>query len=185
MAKGLGEVKKGNMVALLGFTGMNLGEYKVTAADKTEISIETKKGTLTFSRKTGVQTNVEKGKERFANKICLPEDAPEKIDRNAAKKAEPKKEDKKAKKDEKPAKKAVKKPEPEPEDEDDDDDEDDDRPDFSEMTVAELIEYAEENDIDLSELSKKDLKKADKIIPVIEAALDDDDDDDDDYEEVE
>lgn len=178
MAKGLGEVKKGNMVVLLGFTGMNLGEYKVTAADKTEISIETKKGTLTFSRKTGVQTNVEKGKERFANKICLPEDAPEKIDRNAAKKDAPKKDDKKAKKDEK----AAKKPEPEPEPDDDDDDEDDDRPDFSEMTVAELIEYAEENDIDLSELSKKDLKKADKIIPVIEAALDDEDDD---YEEVE
>ena len=103
MAK-LEKIKKGNVVTLLGFTGMNIGDFPVVEATKTELTIETKKGTLSFSRKTGKQLGLPEEKEKYANKIVLPEDAPEKVER----KAKPaKKDDKKkpAKEDKKPAEK--------------------------------------------------------------------------------
>ena len=63
-------IKKGNTVILCGFTGMKLGVYKVTAADKKTITIEKKDGTeVSFDRKTGKQLDVEEGKEKYANFI--------------------------------------------------------------------------------------------------------------------
>lgn len=170
MAK-LENVKKGETVALLGFTGMNIGEFKVTAATKSEITIETKKGTLSFSRKTGKQLGLPEEKEKYANKIVLPEDAPPKVER----KAKPeKKEDKK--KDKKPAKPIEK-------DEPDDNDAEDKA--LDSMTLEELLAYADEEDIDLSHLNKKQRKDQAKVLQAIKDAKDDDDDDDDDYEDAE
>lgn len=63
-------IKKGNTVILCGFTGMKLGVYKVTSADKKTITIEKKDGTeVSFDRKTGKQLDVEEGKEKYANFI--------------------------------------------------------------------------------------------------------------------
>jgi hypothetical protein len=166
MAK-LENVKKGETVALLGFTGMNIGEFKVTAATKSEITIETKKGTLSFSRKTGKQLGLPEEKEKYANKIVLPEDAPEKVER----KAKPaKKDDKKkpAKEDKKPAKK-----QPAPPVEPDDDAEDKA---LDSMTLEELLAYADEEEIDLSHLNKKQRKDQSKVLQAIKDAKDDDDD---------
>lgn len=70
-------VAKGDLVVMLGFTGMNLGEFKAEAITKSQIHIMNKKGEkLIFDRTTGVQKNVAEGKEKYANKIVLPEDAP-------------------------------------------------------------------------------------------------------------
>ena len=95
MAK-LEKIKKGDVVTLLGFTGMNIGNFPVVKATKTELTIETKKGLLTFSRKTGKQLGLPEEKERYANKLVLPEDAPEKVERKKKdKKEDDKKKDKK------------------------------------------------------------------------------------------
>lgn len=174
MAK-LENVKKGETVALLGFTGMNIGEFKVTAATKSEITIETKKGTLSFSRKTGKQLGLAEDKEKYANKIVLPEDAPPKVERKAKPKVEDKKDDKK-----KPAK--DKKPAPEPEDDDDVEEEDGLDGILAGMTLTELFEYADENEVDLSQLNKKQKKDKGTVIDAIKEALEDDDDD---YEDAE
>ena len=166
MAK-LENVKKGETVALLGFTGMNIGEFKVTAATKSEITIETKKGTLSFSRKTGKQLGLPEEKEKYANKIVLPEDAPEKVER----KAKPaKKDDKKkpAKEDKKPAKKQ---PAPPVEPDDDEEEEDDLDGILAGMTLTELFEYADENEVDLSQLNKKQKKDKGTVIDAIKEAL--------------
>jgi len=171
MAK-LENVKKGETVALLGFTGMNIGEFKVTAATKSEITIETKKGTLSFSRKTGKQLGLAEDKEKYANKIVLPEDAPPKVERKAKPKVEDKKDDKK-----KPAK--DKKPAPEPEDVEEEDGLDGI---LAGMTLTELFEYADENEVDLSHLNKKQKKDKGTVIDAIKEALEDDDDD---YEDAE
>ena len=171
MAK-LENVKKGETVALLGFTGMNIGEFKVTAATKSEITIETKKGTLSFSRKTGKQLGLAEDKEKYANKIVLPEDAPPKVERKAKPKVEDKKDDKK-----KPAK--DKKPAPEPEDVEEEDGLDGI---LAGMTLTELFEYADENEVDLSQLNKKQKKDKGTVIDAIKEALEDDDDD---YEDAE
>lgn len=113
----LANVKKGETVALLGFTGIRLADVVVSAATKTEISVEKKDGAImVFDRKTGVQKNVDEGKEKYANKIVTLEDAPEKKERKA-----------KAK----PVKKAVKKVEEiveEDEDEDEDEEEEEEAP---------------------------------------------------------
>lgn len=180
MAK-LENVKKGETVALLGFTGMNIGEFKVTAATKSEITIETKKGTLSFSRKTGKQLGLPEEKEKYANKIVLPEDAPPKVERKAKPKVEDKKDDKKkpAKEDKKPAKK-----QPAPPEDDDDVEEEEDGLDgiLAGMTLTELFEYADENEVDLSHLNKKQKKDKGTVIDAIKEALEDDDDD---YEDAE
>lgn len=53
------------------------------------------------------------------------------------------------------------------EDEDDDEDEDD----LDNMSLEELLDYAEENDIDLTHLSKKDRKKRSVVLKSIKEAL--------------
>lgn len=170
MAK-LEKIKKGNVVTLLGFTGMNIGDFPIVEATKTELTIETKSGLLTFSRKTGKQLGLPEEKERYANKIVLPEDAPEKVERK--KKVEDKKKDDK-KKDDKPV-------ELDNDDELDDDDEDTEEFNLESLTIPELFDFADENDIDLSKLNKKQKKDKGLVIDAIREAMDDDDD----YEEAE
>jgi hypothetical protein len=153
------KIKKGDVVTLLGFTGMNLGNFIVVKATKTELTIETKKGLLTFSRKTGKQLGLPEEKERYANKIVLPEDAPEKVERKK----------KKDDKDYKPV-------------ELDDEETDDDEEEFNleSLTIPELFDFAAENYIDLSNLTKKQKKDKALVIEAIREAMDDDD-----YEEAE
>jgi len=126
----LASIKKGDVVVLLGFTGIRLADMKVTASDKSSITLIKRDGSeMVFSRKTGKQTNVEEGKEKYANKIVDPDDAPAP---KAKKKAVPAGKTKKGAKntpvqededeDEVPVVKTKKKP---PVDEDEDEEEDD------------------------------------------------------------
>jgi hypothetical protein len=141
----LAEVKKGEKVALIGFTGIRLTDVEVTAVSKTEIKCEKKDGSeMVFSKKTGVQTNAKN--EKYANSIMTLEDAPENKERKKPVKKDNKKagkkgaeiedvtdeeeeeikDTKKKKEDKKVDKKAdKKKKKPEPEYDDDEDDEDD------------------------------------------------------------
>jgi hypothetical protein len=153
------KIKKGDVVTLLGFTGMNLGNFVVVKATKTELTIEAKKGLLTFSRKTGKQLGLPEEKERYANKIVLPEDAPEKVERKK----------KKDDKDYKPV-------------ELDDEETDGDEEEFNleSLTIPELFDFAAENYIDLSNLTKRQKKDKALVIEAIREAMDDDD-----YEEAE
>lgn len=117
----LKDVKKGDSVILKGFTGIKLGVFEAVKATENTITLEKKDGTLmVFSRKSGKQTNVEEGKERYANSIMEDDGSyvPPQRKKKAADDEEPK-----AKK--KTAKKAKKKEEPEEELEDDDEFEDD------------------------------------------------------------
>ena len=96
----LKDVKKGDNVILCGFTGIKLGVFEVTKASEKSISIAKKDGsTLTFSRKTGKQTNVEEGKERYANSIMEDDGSytPPRRKKKAEKKTSKKKSAKKAK----------------------------------------------------------------------------------------
>ena len=94
----LKDVKKGDNVILCGFTGIKLGVFEVTKASEKSISITKKDGSiLTFSRKTGKQTNVEEGKERYANSVM--EDDGSYIPPRRKKKAEKKTTKKSSKKD--------------------------------------------------------------------------------------
>lgn len=111
----LKNVKKGDSVIVKGFTGIKLGVFTVAKATEKNITVEKKDGSLMiFSKKDGKQTNVEEGKERYANSVM--EDDGSYVQPHRGKKT--KKEDKK------PAKKAKKQAEPvddeEFEDEDDD-----------------------------------------------------------------
>lgn len=107
--------KKGEKVHMYAFTGMYLGEFEITAADKKTVSIVQKNGrTTTFDRETGKQVDAKT--PRCASRITE-EKEPEK-----------KKSDKKA-----PAKKTAAKPTakktkkaPKPEVVDDEEDVDDD-----------------------------------------------------------
>lgn len=99
--KTLKTAKVGDKVSMLGFTGMNLGQFEISKAGKTKLAITKKNGDVVeFSRETGIQTNANNPK--YANKIVDP--IPE-----VEKKAPAKKEEKPAK----PAKKAAKKEEAE------------------------------------------------------------------------
>lgn len=153
------KIKKGSVVTLLGFTGMNIGDFPVVKATKTELTIETKSGLLTFSRKTGKQLGLPVEKERHANKIVLPEDAPEKVERKKKVKKEDKKEDR-------------------PVEPDDDDEEEEFN--LESLTIPELFDFAADNYIDLSNLNKKQKKDKSLVIDAIREAMDDDD-----YEEAE
>ncbi len=63
-------VKKGDTVILKGFTGIKLGLFVVEKATDKTATILKKDGTkMIFSLKTGKQTNVEEGKEKYANSI--------------------------------------------------------------------------------------------------------------------
>lgn len=129
--------KVGDKVTMLTFTGMNLGQFEVTKANKTKIAILKKDGTeAVFSRETGLQTNAENPK--YANKVVDPMPEPEKKApaKKAVKKAEEAPVEEKAEKNTpkaaKPAKK-VEKVEIEDDAEDfEDEDLDDDFEDFDE-----------------------------------------------------
>lgn len=134
-------VKKGDTVILKGFTGIKLGLFVVEKATDKTATILKKDGTkMIFSLKTGKQTNVEEGKERYANSIMEDDGSyvePDRTNKKAAKKSSKKAskkaveadEDeeleetpKKAKKTAKKAKKAVEEVEEIEEVEDDDED---------------------------------------------------------------
>lgn len=110
-------VKKGDTVILKGFTGIKLGLFVVEKATDKTATILKKDGTkMIFSLKTGKQTNVEEGKEKYANSIMEDDGSYVKPDRTNRKS---KKTSKKA------SKKAI-----EEEVEEDIEDEDDDFEDF-------------------------------------------------------
>lgn len=110
----LKSIKKGDSVIVKGFTGIKLGVFTVAKATDKTITVEKKDGSLMiFSKKDGKQTNVEDGKEKYANTVM--EDDGSYVKPNSGKRK---------KTDKKPAKKAAKKEEPE--DIEDEFDEDDD-----------------------------------------------------------
>lgn len=104
----LKDVKKGDSVILKGFTGIKLGVFEVAKATEKTLTIEKKDGTLMiFSRKSGKQTNVEEGKEKYANSIMEDDGSyvPPQRKKKAADDEEPKakkKSSKKVKKQEEP-----------------------------------------------------------------------------------
>lgn len=147
--------KKGDSVILKGFTGIKLGVFEVASATKKTVTITKRNGDeLIFDRKTGKQTNVEEGKEKYANSIMEDDGsyvAPS--TKGAAKK-------KAAKKPAKPA--------PVEDDEDDEDEADEDE---------------EEEPKPVKKPAKKaPAKKPAKKAPVVEE--DEDDEDDDEFEEI-
>lgn len=108
------DVKKGDKVALFGFTGISFGLKTVEAADKKTITFTGRAGEMIFDRKTGIQTNNAKG-DRWANKI-YPADE---LEQHLTGKQAPAAKSKAAKKDEKkPAAKAKAAPVEDDEDED-------------------------------------------------------------------
>ena len=63
-------VEKGDKVILKGFTGIKLGVFEVEkVTEKSVVVLKTNGEKMVFSKKTGVQTNVEEGKEKYANSI--------------------------------------------------------------------------------------------------------------------
>lgn len=123
----LKDVKKGDSVILKGFTGIKLGVFEVVKASEKTITLEKKDGTLmTFSRKSGKQTNVEEGKERYANSIMEDDGSyvPPQRKKKAADEEKPKKK--------KTTKKVKKQEEPVEEPEDDDEEFEDDFEDIDE-----------------------------------------------------
>ena len=137
--------KVGATVTMLAFTGMNIGQFKISKAGKTKVAIECKGGVKEFSRETGIQTNANNPK--YANKIVDPiperekgakpakkaakkaevEEAPEEKGEKKASKAKAEKPAKKA-----PAKKVEKVEIPDDAEDFDDDDFDDDFEEFDE-----------------------------------------------------
>lgn len=64
------DVKKGDKVILKGFTGIKLGVFDVEkVTDKTVVVLKKDGTKMVFSKKTGKQTNVDEGKEKYANSI--------------------------------------------------------------------------------------------------------------------
>lgn len=162
--------KKGDMIAVVGFTGIRFADSEVIRASKEEIVVMKKDGTeMVFSRKTGVQTNCDKGKEKFANKVMNLEDAP--VNKPKAPKKEEKKDEKKGGK--KPSKPVVEEVE---------DDEDDEEEEVAETPKEKKARLAKE-----AEAAKKaaDKKKAAKKPVVVEEEEDFEDEDEDDFEDEE
>lgn len=119
----LENIKKGDTVIVKGFTGIKLGVFEVAKATEKSITIKKKDGNLMiFSKKDGRQTNVEEGKEKYANSVM----------ENDGSYVKPNSGGRKKKKAAKPAKPA-KKPEPVEEVEDDEDEFEDDDDDFEEL----------------------------------------------------
>lgn len=110
----LKSIKKGDSVIVKGFTGIKLGVFEVAKATEKSITVKKKNGDLMiFSKKTGKQTNVEEGKEKYASSVM--EDDGSYV--------APKRGKRKAKK---PVEKPKKKEEPEEVEELDDEEDDDD-----------------------------------------------------------
>lgn len=121
----LENIKKGDTVIVKGFTGIKLGVFEVAKATEKSITVKKKDGNLMiFSKKDGRQTNVEEGKEKYANSVMENDGSYVKPNSGGRKK--------KKKKAAKPAKPA-KKPEPVEEVEDDEDEFEDDDDDFEEL----------------------------------------------------
>lgn len=115
------EAKKGEKVIVKGFTGIKLGVFEVTGTTKKTISVTKRNGDeMIFDRKTGKQTNIEEGKEKYANTAI--DDDGSYVAPTRKKAAAPAKEEKSSKK---PSKKSSKKPVPVEEDEDEDEFEED------------------------------------------------------------
>ena len=113
----LKNVKKGDSVIVKGFTGIKLGVFTVAKATEKNITVEKKDGSLMiFSKKDGKQTNVEEGKERYANSVM--EDDGSYVQPHRGKKT-------KKDEDKKPAKKSKKQAEPDDVDEEFEDEDDD------------------------------------------------------------
>lgn len=111
----LKNIKKGDTVIVKGFTGIKLGVFEVAKATEKSITVEKKDGSLLiFSKKDGKQTNVEEGKEKYANSVMEDDGSYVKPNSGGRKKKAAKK----------PAK--VEAPEPEDDEEEFDDEEDDD-----------------------------------------------------------
>lgn len=111
----LKNIKKGDSVIVKGFTGIKLGVFTVAKASEKTITVEKKDGSLMiFSKKDGKQTNIEEGKERYANTVMEDDGSYVKPNSGKRKKAA----------DKKPAKKAAKKAEPEDIEDDFEDDDD-------------------------------------------------------------
>ena len=69
-------IKKGEKFTMVSFTGMNLGQYEVTATSKTQFKAVKTDGTeLIFNRADGTQANANNPK--YANKAVDLMDAPE------------------------------------------------------------------------------------------------------------
>ena len=70
------DIKKGDKFTMVSFTGMNLGQYEVTATSKTQFKAVKTDGTeLIFNRADGNQANANNPK--YANKAVDLMDAPE------------------------------------------------------------------------------------------------------------
>lgn len=66
----MGKIEKGSKVILCGFTGIKLGVFEVTKADKKTIEITKADGTvLKFSAETLVQVGLPEEKRKYANTI--------------------------------------------------------------------------------------------------------------------
>ena len=106
----LAKIKKGDTVIMVGFTGMKLGRFEVAKATEKSLTIEKTNGDLAiFSRKTGKQTNVEEGKEKYANKLIEDDGTYTNPLEGRMKKAKKSKKSKEAEEvEEKPAKKSKK-----------------------------------------------------------------------------
>lgn len=150
--------KKGDKVILKGFTGIKLGVFEVAAATKKTVTVMKRNGDeMIFDRKTGKQTNVEEGKEKYANSIIEDDGsyvAP--ATKGAAKK-----------------KAAAKKPAPVEDDEDEDEEDDEDEEEAPAPKKSGKKAAAKTP-------AKKPGKKA---APVVDED-DEDEDDEDEFEEI-
>ena len=155
--------KKGDKVILKGFTGIQLGVFEVASATKKTVTVIKRNGDeMIFDRKTGKQTNVEEGKEKYANSIIEDDGsyvAP--ATKGAAKKKAA------AKKPAKPA------PIEDDEDEDEEDDEDEEEAPAPKKSGKKAAAKAP---------AKKPATK--KAAPVVEDEEDDEDEDEDEFEEI-
>lgn len=155
--------KKGDKVILKGFTGIKLGVFEVASATKKTVTVIKRNGDeMIFDRKTGKQTNVEEGKEKYANSIIEDDGsyvAP--ATKGAAKK--------------KAAAKKPAKPAPVEDDEDEEDEEDDE-----EEEEAPAPKKSSKKAAAKAPAKKPATKKA---APVVEED-DEDEDDEDEFEEI-
>jgi hypothetical protein len=115
----LKNVKKGDKVILVGFTGMKLGIFEVAKASAKSIMIKKRNGdAMIFSKKTGKQTNMDEDKKNYLNSVMIDDGSYVPPKRGKRKKAK--------KEDETKLKKAAKKKKEVFEEDDIDDWEDDD-----------------------------------------------------------
>lgn len=122
------QLTKGDKVALIGFTGIYLAEMEISKATKKEFTVVKRDGKeMVFDKETGIQTNVEEGKEKYANRIVHPSEIEDGKWTGKEKKEEKKEEEKPKKKA--PAKKKA-----------------------SKKKVEEVVEIEEEDDEEYEEL---------------------------------